>query len=92
MAQREIIATSLAVANGHRGPHSWGVYTVTRSEGASDAVEVIKRVGNIANEHGLGTFGIADTMLGHTRWKTTGDVSETGAASSGRLAASARTP
>jgi predicted glutamine amidotransferase len=75
MAQREALAAALAVANAQRGPHSWGVYTVTR-DGGEARIETIRRVGSIAKERGIGALGLADVCLGHTRWATTGAVTE----------------
>lgn len=76
-AQREILAGTLALANAARGPHSWGVYAVERgAKGEKDSTEVVKRVGNIANERGIGGLGAFDALIGHTRWATTGAVTQ----------------
>lgn len=75
VGQRETLASALAIANARRGPHSWGCYALTRGEkGAAPSVEIIRRVGSMANERGIGALGHADTMMAHTRWATTGAV------------------
>jgi hypothetical protein len=73
--QREALASALALANASRGPHSWGAYAVSR--GVKLETEVVKRVGSIANERGIGaTLAAFDALIGHTRWATTGAVTQ----------------
>jgi hypothetical protein len=74
-AQRETLASALAVANARRGPHSWGAYCLTRgADGKFGAPEIMKRVGSMADEKGIGALGLADVCMGHTRFATNGAV------------------
>lgn len=69
-AQREALAASLAVANSSRGHHSWGYYGI----GARGAERVVRRVGDIALARGVAGLGRTETVMGHTRWATTGAI------------------
>lgn len=68
--QREVLASTLAVANSLRGDQSWGAYYMS----AEGRPVVRKHVGDIARVTGVGAFGHVNTLFAHTRYATTGAV------------------
>lgn len=71
LTQREALVTVLAQGNTRRGRMSWGAYALTKGEG-----EVLKGLGPMAQVPGLSTLALASTLMAHTRWATTGAVTE----------------
>lgn len=69
-AQKEVIATTLAVANSLRGDHSWGYYGLDRNGQA-----VLHRaVGDIARADGISALAAMPILMAHTRHATTGAI------------------
>lgn len=69
-AQREALASTLAIANSFRGDQSWGVAYVDRD----GKQRVRKQVGDIATVPGISALGMHDVLMAHTRYATTGRV------------------
>jgi hypothetical protein len=69
-AQREALASTLAIANSYRGDQSWGVAYIDR-EGRQ---RVRKQVGDIATVPGISALGAWDVLMAHTRYATKGSV------------------
>jgi len=69
--KREVLASTLAVANSMRGDHSWGMFATER-DGRS---KVIHKVGDIAKVPGFAAWGRASMVMAHTRFATVGKIS-----------------
>lgn len=75
LAQREAMAASLAASNTGRGAMSWGAYCLTRREkGGWDRPTLDRQVGRMDAVKGIGTIGLADVVMGHTRYATRGAI------------------
>lgn len=68
--QREALATTLGVANSLRGDQSWGCFFLDHGGKARTRREV----GDIADVTGLGSLGMWDLFMAHTRYATVGRV------------------
>ena len=71
IAKRERLVLELAAANTRRGGHAWGAYTHLNGES-----ELVKGVGPMSAVPGLSTLALAHTLMAHTRYATTGAVTE----------------
>jgi len=74
LTKREKFVVALATANTRRGGHAWGAYTFVDGTGT-----LSKGVGPMAAVPGLSTLALAHTLVAHTRYATTGAVTEANA-------------
>lgn len=75
VAQREAMAASLAASNTSRGGMSWGTYSILRgADGKLGEPQIKRAVGPLDEVPGIGLTGLADVMMGHTRYATRGAI------------------
>jgi len=71
--QREVLSSTLAVANSLRGDQSWGIYLAGQG---SRKPFTRREVGDIADVPGIASFAAFPVAMAHTRYATTGVISK----------------